>query len=112
MASPKQQTLVSMASSTVTVSASSPAQPLAAENSSKSGMATRPPPSHYLTIDGLLRSHASEVTEIPLVGYPATGVDDFEVHTAKALDKYVDAACQWYQQQGLAPAVRRLDLVQ
>lgn len=74
-------------------------------NSTQSGMLARPPPSFYLTIDGLLKSHASENTEIPLVGYPAAGVDDYEVHTAKAIDRYVDAACWWYQQNGLSVAV-------
>lgn len=110
MVSLEQQTSVNMASSTVTVSAPTTVQSAAAENSTKSGMANRPPPSYYLTIDGLLKSHAAEVTDIPLVGYPATSVDDFEVHTAKTLDKYIDAACWWYQQQGLTPAVRRSDL--
>lgn len=108
MASLDQQTSVSMATTTVTVSAPATIQAVAAENSAQSGMANRPPPSYYLTIDGILRSHASEDADIPLVGYPATGVDDYEVHTAKALDRYVDAACWWYQRQGLQQAVSRL----
>lgn len=75
------------------------------ENSPHNGMSTRPPPSAYLTIDGLLRSHASEDDDIPMVGYPEKGVSDYEIHTAKTIDRYVDAACWWYQKQGLSPAV-------
>lgn len=75
------------------------------ENSPKNGMATRPPPSTYLTIDGLIRAHASEEDDLPMVGYPARGVSDYEVHTAKMVDRYVDAACWWYEQHGLQPAV-------
>lgn len=74
-------------------------------NSRQSLPSTRPTPSYYLTIDGLLKSHASEDVEIPLVGYPASGIDDYEIHTAKALDRYVDAACWWYQRNGLEVAV-------
>ncbi|KAK5302893.1 hypothetical protein LTR99_005850 [Exophiala xenobiotica] len=74
------------------------------ENSPANGMASRPPPSTYLTIDGLLRKHASEDGEIPMFGYPASGASDYEVHTVKTVDRYVDAACWWYQRQGLQPA--------
>lgn len=75
------------------------------ENSPHNGMSTRPPPSTYLTIDGLLRSNASEDDDIPMVGYPEKGVSDYEIHTAKTIDRYVDAACWWYQEHGLLPAV-------
>lgn len=81
-----------------------------AENSPQNGMATRPPPSTYLTIDGLLRSHASEEDDIPMVGYPVKGVSDYEVYTAKTIDRYVDAACWWHQEHGLQPAVSSLIL--
>ena len=79
---------------------------LADANSPQNGMASRPPPSTYQTLEGLIRSHASEDHEIPMVGYPDRGVDDYVVHTAKMVDRYVDAACWWYQEQGLRPAVR------
>ncbi|KAJ9615537.1 hypothetical protein H2200_001612 [Cladophialophora chaetospira] len=79
------------------------------ENSPHNGMVARPPPSTYWTIDGLIRKHASEDTEIPMVGYPATGASDFEVHTVKAIDKYIDAACWWYQKQGLQSADPNLE---
>lgn len=92
-----------MATATLTVQARMAAS--SRDNSPQNGMGNRPPPSTYQTLDGLLRSHASEEDDIPLVGYPAQGVDDYEVHTAKMLDRYVDAACVWYQQQGLIPAV-------
>lgn len=64
-----------------------------------------PPPSFYQTIDGLIRSHAAEDADIPMIGYPAQSVSDYEIHTAKNVDRYVDAACWWYQKQGLQPAV-------
>ncbi len=75
-------------------------------NSPHNGMAARPPPSTYWTVDGLLRKHASEDVDIPMVGYPATGASDYEVHTVKDIDRYIDAACWWYQEQGLQQAVR------
>ena len=76
------------------------------ENSPHNGMAARPPPSTYWTIDGLLRKHASEENDIPMIGYPATGASDYEVHTVRTIERYTDAACWWYQKQGLQPAVR------
>lgn len=88
-----------MATTTVTIPA--PAN----EKSTESGIADRPQPSFYSTIDGLIRSHAAEDSDIPMIGYPAHGVSDYEVHTAKTVDRYVDAACWWYQKQGLQPAV-------
>ncbi|KIW18118.1 hypothetical protein PV08_02406 [Exophiala spinifera] len=73
--------------------------------------ASRPPPSTYWTIDGLLRSHASdsEDGDRPMFAYPASGASDYEVHTVKAVDRYVDAACWWYQKQGLEAADPSLD---
>lgn len=94
-----------MATSTMTMSPSATALIAGGENCSKSGMANRPPPSHYMTIDNLIRKHAAEDQEIPMIGYPAKGVSDYEVHTAKTVDRYVDAACWWYQKQGIEPAV-------
>jgi len=105
------QTTVPMATTTMTMSASANTQSTSGENSTKSGMANRPDPSFYLTIDGLIRSHAAEDAEIPMIGYPAQGISDYEIHTAKAVDRYVDAACWWYQKQGLQPAVSAYECI-
>lgn len=64
-----------------------------------------PPIEKFVTIDGLLRSHAAEPTQKPLVCYPAEGVADFEAHTAAAIDGYTDLAVQFYVDNGLQPAV-------
>lgn len=93
----------SITTSTTSALANSSSAP--AENSSRSGMGARPPPSTYLTIDGLIRSHASEEDDIPMIGYPEKGVSDYEIHTAKTVDRFVDAACWWYQENGLQSAV-------
>ncbi|KAK5132675.1 hypothetical protein LTR08_008719 [Meristemomyces frigidus] len=63
-----------------------------------------PPVEKFLTIDGLLKSHAAEPTQTPLICYPAKGVSDYEEHTAKALDKFTDAAVARYLELGLEPA--------
>jgi hypothetical protein len=91
---------------TTTVPVTATLRAAGVENSPQNGMAARPPPSTYWTIDGLLRKHASEEDDIPMVGYPASGASDYEVHTVKLIDRYTDAACWWYQKQGLRPAVR------
>ena len=62
----------------------------------------------YTTIDGLLRSHAAEAEQKPLICYPGTAVSDFEEHTAAAIDKYTDSAVNFYLENGLQPAVRRI----
>ncbi|KAK5098463.1 hypothetical protein LTR70_002675 [Exophiala xenobiotica] len=93
-----------MATATMTMPPQGNLQAAHGENSTKNGMANRPHPSVYLTIDGLIRSHAAEDADIPMIGYPAQGVSDYEIHTAKVVDRYVDAACWWYQKQGLQPA--------
>lgn len=62
----------------------------------------------FFTIDGLLKSHASEPEDPPLIGYPASGLTDFEEHTAKHLDKFTDAAVARYIGLGLKPAVRSI----
>ncbi|KAK0901479.1 hypothetical protein LTR91_013014 [Friedmanniomyces endolithicus] len=63
----------------------------------------------FQTLDGLLQSHAAELNQKPLICYPKTGVDDFEEHTAVALDRYTDAAVNFYMQQGLNHADTTLD---
>ena len=70
-----------------------------------------PPPETYHTIDGLVRSHASEPEDFPLVAYPATGVADFEVHSARDLDRYTNAAVARYRELGLEPAVSASSLL-
>jgi hypothetical protein len=65
-------------------------------------------PENYNTLDGLLKSHASELRDIPLLGYPATGVTDFEEHTAKDLDAFADAAVAKYVSLGLEAVVRNI----
>lgn len=62
----------------------------------------------FLTIDGLLKSHAAEPDQArkPLICYPHRKADDFEEHTAADLDRYTDVAARYYLQQGLEPAVR------
>lgn len=66
-----------------------------------------PPIEKFMTIDGLLKSHAaqSDAARKPLICYPVQAADDFEEHTAADLDRYTDVAVQFYLQQGLVPAV-------
>ena len=86
---------------TLTAQADPTAEPLRLSNDHSSF----PPIEKYLTIDGLLKSHASESAQPPLICYPAIGASDYEEHTAKALDKLTDAAVARYIELGLKPAV-------
>lgn len=63
--------------------------------------------SEFITIDRLLKSHASQPDEAkrPLICFPVQGADDFEEHTAGDLDRHTDTAVRYYMQQGLPPAV-------
>lgn len=63
------------------------------------------PIARFQTIDGLLKSHAAEPEQTPLICYPRSTASDFELHTGKDLDQYTDAAVQFYLQNGLEPAV-------
>lgn len=65
-----------------------------------------PPTEKFMTIDGLLRSHAAEPDQTPLICFPYQGVSDFEQHTAKDIDRYVDLAVQFHTRHGLQPAVK------
>lgn len=67
-----------------------------------------PPMEKFMTIDGLLRSHAAETDQKPLVCFPFKGVSDFEEHTAKDLERYTNLAVQYFLRHGLKPAVSRL----
>ena len=62
-----------------------------------------------MTIDGLLRSHAAEPDQKPLVCYPYQGVSDFEEHSAKDIERYTNLAVQFYVRHGLEPAVGAFD---
>jgi hypothetical protein len=66
-----------------------------------------PPIEQFMTIDGLLKSHAAQPDEAqkPLICYPVRGAADFEEHTAGNIDRYTDAAVRYYMEQGLSPAV-------
>lgn len=58
-----------------------------------------------LTLDELIRQRAIELGDAPLLGYPKTSILDFEEHSARALDRYSDAAVEKLQALGLAPVV-------
>lgn len=57
------------------------------------------------TIDELIRRRAVELNEAPLIGYPRHGIVDFEEHSARAIDRYTDAAVVVLQQLGLNAVV-------
>ena len=57
------------------------------------------------TLDELLKSRAFVLGDSTLFGCPATGVDDFEEHGARDVDKYVDAAVAKLRDLGLSPVV-------
>ncbi|KAJ5090621.1 hypothetical protein N7532_009305 [Penicillium argentinense] len=65
-----------------------------------------PPIEQFMTIDGLLKSHAAHPDQArkPLICYPVRRADDFEEYTAGELDRYTDVAVQYYIQKGLGPA--------
>ncbi|KAK3715521.1 hypothetical protein LTR37_007009 [Vermiconidia calcicola] len=63
-----------------------------------------PPIEKFTTIDRLLKSHAAEPIQKPLIFYPSTGVSDFEEYTGTALDCLTDLAVQFYIRNGLEPA--------
>ncbi|KAJ5145124.1 hypothetical protein N7448_002516 [Penicillium atrosanguineum] len=61
---------------------------------------------NFMTIDGLLKSHATETVDArrPLICYPVRGAADFEEHTASDLDRYTDVTVRYYMQKGLQTA--------
>ncbi|OQO09905.1 hypothetical protein B0A48_04259 [Cryoendolithus antarcticus] len=73
-------------------------------SATKADHSAYPPIESFLTIDGLLRSHASEHDQPPLVCYPVQTASDFEQHTAADVNRYVDTACEFYVKHGLSPA--------
>lgn len=66
------------------------------------------PEAKLYTVDELVKRRASELGDAPLLGYPAAGVDDFVEHSARAVDKYVDAAVVELRKLGLNPVVRAI----
>ncbi|KAK3075367.1 hypothetical protein LTR53_001372 [Teratosphaeriaceae sp. CCFEE 6253] len=86
-----------------TLNGSSPAAAVDMAPTSVFSHASYPPIDTFGTIDGLLKSHAAEREQKPLIAYPKSGVDDFEEHTAADLDRYTDAAVSLYVRHGLAP---------
>jgi hypothetical protein len=65
-----------------------------------------PSPETYLTLDRLLKSHATDPSDPILLGFPAKGISDYEEFTAKDLDRFTDVAVANFVNHGLAPAVR------
>lgn len=61
--------------------------------------------STFSTIDELLKAQAARPDDPVLVAYPVTDIDDFEEHTAKALDRYTEAAATKYKSLDLKPVV-------
>ena len=57
------------------------------------------------TLDELIKRRASDLEDLPLFGYPNQTVTDFEEHSARSVDKYVDAAVENLQKLGMAPVV-------
>ena len=54
------------------------------------------------TLDELIKRRVSELGDSPLIGYPKEGIADFEEHSARAVDRYVDACAVRLQELGLA----------
>ncbi|KAI8941639.1 hypothetical protein NX059_002852 [Plenodomus lindquistii] len=61
------------------------------------------------TIDELIKRRAAEMGESTLIGYPKEDVADFEEHSARALDRYADAAAELLQRKGLKSVDSNLD---
>lgn len=63
------------------------------------------PINRFMTLDGLLKSHAAEPEQKPLICYPKLGAADFEEHSATDIDRFTDSAVEYYLANGLQPAV-------
>ncbi|KAF1836439.1 acetyl-CoA synthetase-like protein [Decorospora gaudefroyi] len=55
------------------------------------------------TIDELIKQRASVLGDSPLLCFPKDGLTDYEEHSARAIDGYVDAAVDALQGRGLEP---------
>jgi hypothetical protein len=59
------------------------------------------------TVDELIRRRAAELGDNVMFGAPKQSTVDFEEHSARAMDKYIDAAVVKLQELGLHPVVRQ-----
>lgn len=57
------------------------------------------------TVDELVHRRALDIPDAVAIGYPKEGLLDFEEHSFRAIDRYVDAAVQRLQELGISPAV-------
>ncbi|KAK4630120.1 Adenylate-forming reductase stbB [Fulvia fulva] len=90
--------------STVTTTIAQPANAQPFSLKLKHHDASYLPTSRFNTIGGLLKSNAAETGQTPLICYPKEGAADFELHTGQDLDRFTDAAVQFYLANGLEPA--------
>lgn len=93
------------------MTATTTATPTSAPSTAQLGRADHsrfPPIEQFHTIDGLLRNHAAEHDQKPLICYPVHTASDFEEYTAAEIDRCVDITAQYYIQHGLPLAVSRL----
>ena len=95
------------ATSTTVAILPSPTEDLATRLLNGTLYAGYPPIEQFMTIDGLLKSHAAQPDEgkLPLICYPVKKAADFEEHTGGDLDRYTDIAAHYYMERGLPPAV-------
>lgn len=77
----------------------------AAQSAGRMDHSIYPPIERFQTIDGVIRNHAREGGQSPLVCYPVRGASDFEEHTAVEVDRHTDIAAHFYINKGLGPAV-------
>lgn len=57
------------------------------------------------TMDELIKRRAAEMKGLPLLCFPNKSLTDHEEHSAKSIDRYIDAAVDALQRRGLEPAV-------
>ncbi|RYP46398.1 hypothetical protein DL768_007365 [Monosporascus sp. mg162] len=74
-----------------------------AHASAKSPQLSVKPGEPIFTLDELIKHRAIEMGDSPLIGYPNESLLDFEEHSARAVDRYADAAVDKLQQLGLPP---------
>ena len=60
--------------------------------------------SKFRLLDDVFRQRATDPIQKPLMAFPRSprGVDDFEYHTGKDLDRYTDEAAWFYKRANLA----------
>lgn len=57
------------------------------------------------TIDELIKRRAVELGDTTIIGYPKEDVADYEEHSARALNRYVDGVAEILQRKGLHSVV-------